>query len=47
MAVGALAGGAIGGKLASKIKPTSLRWLVITIGFTVGLIYLVRSYILH
>jgi len=32
MAVGALAGGALGGRLASRIKPTTLRWVVLTIG---------------
>jgi len=46
MAVGALLGGAIGGKLASKIKPATLRWVVVTIGFTVGIIYLVRTFFL-
>jgi len=45
MAVGALLGGAIGGKLASKIKPAALRWIVVMIGFVVGIIYLVRSFI--
>jgi uncharacterized membrane protein YfcA len=45
MAVGALLGGALGGKLSTKIKPTTLRWVVVTIGFTVGIIYLVRSLI--
>lgn len=44
MAVGALLGGAIGGKLASRIKPATLRWMVVTIGFTVGIIYLVRTF---
>lgn len=43
MAVGALLGGAIGGKLASKVKPVTLRWIVVSIGFTVGIIYLVRN----
>ena len=46
MAVGALLGGAIGGRLASRIKPATLRWIVVTIGFTVGLIYLVRTFFL-
>jgi len=45
MAVGALLGGVLGGKLASKIKPAALRWVVVTIGFVVGIIYLVRSFI--
>jgi uncharacterized protein len=46
MAVGALLGGAIGGKLASKIKPATLRWVVVTIGFTVGIIYLAKTFFL-
>lgn len=45
MAVGALLGGALGGKLASRIKPATLRWVVVLIGFTVGMIYLVRNLI--
>jgi len=45
MAVGALLGGALGGRLASKIKPNTLRAIVVTIGFTVGIIYLVRSFL--
>jgi len=46
MAVGALLGGWIGGKLAGRIKPATLRTLVVLIGFTVGSIYLVRTYFL-
>jgi uncharacterized membrane protein YfcA len=42
MAVGALAGGALGGKLAGWIKPVTLRRVVVTIGMVVGVIYLVR-----
>ena len=45
MAVGALLGGALGGRLASKIKPATLRWIVVTIGFVVGTIYLARSWL--
>ncbi len=44
MAVGALLGGVLGGKLASKVKPATLRWIVVTIGFTVGIIYLVKTF---
>ncbi|MBI4731875.1 MAG: sulfite exporter TauE/SafE family protein [Chloroflexi bacterium] len=43
MAVGALIGGAIGGKLASKVKPVTLRWIVVSIGFMVGIAYLVKN----
>lgn len=42
MAVGALAGGALGGKLAGWIKPATLRRVVVTIGMVVGVIYLAR-----
>jgi hypothetical protein len=42
MAVGALAGGAIGGRLAGRVKPATLRWIVVVIGVVVALIYLVR-----
>jgi len=46
MAVGALLGGAIGGRLASRIKPATLRWVVVVIGFTVGFIYLIKTFFL-
>ncbi len=42
MAAGALIGGALGGKLAGHVKPTTLRWIVVTIGVTVAIIYLLR-----
>lgn len=42
MAAGALLGGALGGRLASRIKPNTLRWMVVTIGVVVAIIYLVR-----
>jgi hypothetical protein len=44
MMVGALLGGSVGGRLASKVKPNALRWIVVTIGFIVGMIYLVKTY---
>ena len=44
MMVGALLGGSLGGRLASRVKPNALRWIVVTIGFTVGMIYLVKTY---
>ncbi len=43
MAVGALAGGTLGGKLAGKIKPAALRWMVVTIGVAISIIYFVRG----
>jgi hypothetical protein len=45
MAFGALLGGTLGGRLASRIKPATLRWIVVSIGFVVGMIYLVRSWL--
>jgi len=42
MAVGALAGGALGGRLASRIRPALLRQIVVTLGVVISLIYLVR-----
>lgn len=42
MAVFALVGGSLGGKLAGSIKPATLRWTVITIGVIVSIIYFVR-----
>jgi uncharacterized protein len=42
MAVGALLGGVLGGQLAGRIKPATLRWLVVVIGVVVAIIYLVR-----
>jgi hypothetical protein len=43
MAVFALGGGALGGRLASRIKPSVLRWVVVVIGVTVAIIYLVKG----
>lgn len=42
MAVGALIGGALGGRLAGRIQPAVLRKVVVTIGFAVAIIYLIR-----
>jgi uncharacterized membrane protein YfcA len=42
MAVGALAGGAAGGKLAGTIAPEALRRVVVGIGLVVGIVYLLR-----
>jgi uncharacterized membrane protein YfcA len=43
MAVGALLGGVIGGKLAGTIKPVTLRWVVVAVGLAVGVAYLLRG----
>lgn len=42
MALGALAGGVLGGRLAGHVRPVVLRWIVVAIGAAVGVIYLVR-----
>jgi uncharacterized membrane protein YfcA len=42
MAVGALIGGTLGGRLAGRIQPAVLRKVVVTIGFAVAIIYLIR-----
>jgi uncharacterized membrane protein YfcA len=42
MAVGALAGGTLGGRLAARIRPATLRAIVVGVGTVVGVIYLVR-----
>lgn len=42
MAICALAGGTAGGKLAGKINPTVLRWVVVSIGVVVAVIYFVK-----
>jgi uncharacterized protein len=42
MAVGAVLGGTLGGKLAGRIKPATLRMVVVGIGVTVSIIYFVR-----
>jgi len=42
MAVGALAGGVFGGRMAGRIKPIVLRWIVIVIGLVVAVVYFIR-----
>lgn len=43
MAVGALIGGVIGGRLAGWIRPSTLRWLVVLFGLAFAIIYFVRG----
>ena len=43
MAAGALIGGVLGGRLAGRIKPSNLRWTVVTIGVIISIIYFVRG----
>ncbi|MBI5375752.1 MAG: sulfite exporter TauE/SafE family protein [Candidatus Schekmanbacteria bacterium] len=42
MAAGAIIGGSLGGRLAGRVRPSSLRWVVVSVGVAVGIIYLVR-----
>lgn len=42
MMLGAIAGGWLGGKFASQIKPSVLRWTVIFVGCTAALIYILK-----
>lgn len=42
MAVGALLGGVIGGRVASHIQPSTLRRVVVLIGIIVAILYLIR-----
>jgi uncharacterized protein len=42
MAVCALLGGTLGGKLANRINPSLLRWLVVVLGIIIAMIYLFK-----
>jgi uncharacterized protein len=42
MMVSALAGGAAGGKLASKVNASVLRWMVVGIGLVVAIFYFIK-----
>jgi len=42
MAVGALAGGAIGGHLSTRVNAVALRWTMVVIGAVLAVVYLVR-----
>ncbi len=43
MAVCSLTGGWLGGRLAGRVKPASLRWIIVSIGVIVAAIYFVRG----
>jgi len=43
MAIGALLGGAAGGRLASRLNPLVLRWAVVTVGFLLAIYYWVTG----
>ncbi len=42
MAVGALIGGTLGGRLAVRIGPDALRWTVVAIGLILAIVYFLR-----
>ena len=42
MAICALAGGTVGGRLAGRINPRILRWLVVCIGLCVAFLYFIK-----
>jgi uncharacterized membrane protein YfcA len=42
IACAALTGGHLGGRLAGRVKPATLRWIVVSIGVVVGCLYLLR-----
>jgi len=39
----ALVGGTLGGRLAGRIKPSTLRWVVVVIGVTVSIYYFIKG----
>jgi uncharacterized membrane protein YfcA len=39
MAIGAMLGGVIGGRVARRLNPTVLRWLVVIVGFALAVYY--------
>lgn len=43
MACGALLGGMLGGRLAGRIPASALRWVIVLLGLTVAVIYLLRG----
>jgi hypothetical protein len=43
MAVGALLGGTLGGRLAGRVQPSTLRWIVVSIGVIVSVLYFIRG----
>jgi uncharacterized membrane protein YfcA len=42
MAIGALAGGIIGGNVSERVNPEHLRWLVVIVGLAIGIALLVQ-----
>lgn len=44
MAVSALLGGVAGGKLAGRVNPTALRWIVVSIGLVISFIFFIQTF---
>jgi uncharacterized membrane protein YfcA len=42
MAAGSLIGGIIGGKLAGRVRPSALRWVIVVLGVVIGALYMRR-----
>lgn len=42
MIIGSLIGGAFGGKFAGNINPVLLRWIVVVIGVSIAVVYLIK-----
>jgi uncharacterized membrane protein YfcA len=43
MAAGALIGGALGGRFAGRMNPDTLRWIVVTVGVMLAIVYWFRD----
>jgi uncharacterized membrane protein YfcA len=43
MAIGALLGGALGGRIAARMKPSALRWTIVTLGVCIAVAYGMRT----
>ena len=44
MAASALLGGIAGGKLAGRVNPTALRWIVVSIGVIISIIFFIQTF---
>lgn len=44
MAVSALLGGTAGGRLAGRVNPTALRWIVVTVGVVISIIFFIQTF---
>jgi uncharacterized membrane protein YfcA len=42
MAAGALVGGTVGGRFAARVRPETLRWVVVSVGTIAAIIYFVK-----